>query len=96
MSATERVIVDLPAELVRELRERVAAGEISSESEALRQGLESVLVPDIWDEDWIEREAGAVYDRVLAGEEELFPADQVFAELRARIAARADRNSGGR
>jgi Arc/MetJ-type ribon-helix-helix transcriptional regulator len=91
MSATERVIVDLPADLVEKLRERVAAGDIQSESEALREGLASVLAPDFWNEEWLEREVGEIYDRVMAGEEELIPAEQVFDEIRAEIAARAER-----
>lgn len=96
MSTTERVTVDLPADLVRELRQKIADGDIPSESEAFREGLESVLAPDLWDEEWIEREVGEVYERVMAGEEELLPAQAVFDELRAEISARAEhkRNMG--
>jgi antitoxin ParD1/3/4 len=93
MDTTERLVLDLPTELVAKLREQVVAGDFSSESELVSAVLRGLYGPDIVDgrpadeirafvaEGLADIEAGRIVD-----------ADEVFDRLEARYQAMADRD----
>ena len=87
MAAVERMTITMPAELAETLRQTVAGGEYASTSEVVREALR----------DWTRRrdverqDLEALRAAIKAGLDSgpALPADQVFAELRARYAAKA-------
>jgi Arc/MetJ-type ribon-helix-helix transcriptional regulator len=91
MPTTERLIVDLPSDLVATLREAVQRGDFSSESEALSAILR------VWQSDGeLGDDLGQLREMVAEGLAEadagqFIDADEVHAELRAQIKAVADR-----
>lgn len=86
MPAVERMTITMPAEMAETLRQTVAGGEYASTSEVVREALR----------DWTRRRDGERQDletlraAIKAGLDSGpgIPADQVFAELRARYAAK--------
>ena len=92
MGTTERLVVDLPAELVDGLRDSVRAGDFSSESEALEAMLRVFLSRDGVEEPDIETLRAFVAEGIAEADAgKLIPAEEVFADLRARFKAIADR-----
>ena len=87
MPAVERMTITMPAELAETLRQTVAGGEYASTSEVVREALR----------EWTRRRAVERLDlealrvAIRAGLDSgpALPADQVFAELRARYAAKS-------
>jgi antitoxin ParD1/3/4 len=86
MSKIERIRITLPAEMAEALRATVEAGQYASASEVVREALEE------WSRsrDDAPRDLEALRDAVRIGDESGpdIPADQVFAELRQKIAER--------
>jgi Arc/MetJ-type ribon-helix-helix transcriptional regulator len=91
METTERLVVELPSDLVAMLRQAVERGDFSSERDALSSILRA------WhDDDEIDREIEAIRANVAEGlaeaaSGEFIEADDLHAELRAHIKAIADR-----
>lgn len=87
MPAVERMTVTMPAEMAETLRRTVAGGEYASTSEVVREALRE------WtrSRDAERRDLDALRAAIRAGLDSGpgIPADQVFAELRARYADRA-------
>ncbi|MBB1499752.1 type II toxin-antitoxin system ParD family antitoxin [Paracoccus sp. MC1862] len=87
MPAVERMTITMPTELAETLRQTVAGGEYASTSEVVREALR----------DWTRRrdaerqDLEALRAAIRAGLDSgpSLPADQVFAELRARYAAKS-------
>lgn len=87
MPAVERMTITMPAELAETLRQAVTGGEYASTSEVVREALR----------DWTRRrdverqDLEALRAAIRAGLDSGagLPADQVFAELRARYAAKS-------
>ena len=87
MPAVERMTITMPAELAETLRQTVAGGEYASTSEVVREALR----------EWTRRrdaerqELEALRAAIRAGLDSGpgLPADQVFAELRTRYAAKS-------
>ncbi len=87
MPAVERITITMPAELAETLRQTVAGGEYASTSEVVREALR----------EWTRRrdverqELEALRAAIRAGLDSGpgLPADQVFAELRTRYAAKS-------
>ena len=82
MPAVERMTVTMPAEMAETLRRTVAGGEYASTSEVVREALRE------WtrSRDAERRDLDALRTAIRAGLDSGpgIPADQVFAELRAR------------
>ena len=92
MGRTERLVVDLPADLVGALRDSVRAGAFSSESEALEAALPVFFGDDELEEPDIETLRAFVAEGIAEADAgKLIPVEEVFADLRARIKAIADR-----
>ena len=87
MPAVERLTVTMPAEMAETLRRTVAGGEYASTSEVVREALRE------WTRarDAERRDLDALRAAIKAGLDSGagIPADQVFAELRARYADKA-------
>lgn len=87
MPAVERMTVTMPAEMAETLRRTVAGGEYASTSEVVREALRE------WtrSRDAERRDLDALRAAIKAGLDSGpgIPADQVFAELRARYADKA-------
>ena len=87
MPAVERMTITMPAELAETLRQTVAGGEYASTSEVVREALrEWTRRRDVERQDL---EALRVAIRAGLDSGPALPANQVFAELRARYAAKA-------
>ena len=87
MNTTERLVVELPSELVEKLRSLVAAGEFKSESQAVETMLKACYNPDDPDEAEIAEIRAAIAEAdadIAAGR--VHEADEVFKELHKIIA----------
>lgn len=82
MTAVERMTITMPSEMADTLRKTVAGGEYASASEVVREALREWT--RAWDSE--QRELEMLRDAIKAGLD--IPADQVFAELRARYAGK--------
>ena len=93
MAVTERLVIDLPKELVDKLREHVASGAFKSESHAVESVLKtSYFGEDDLSPDEVEEVRAAIAEAeadVAAGR--VYSADEVYARLRAVIKEVADR-----
>ena len=86
MSAIERLTVTVPAEVATAVREAVAAGTYASASDVVRDALRA----------WVQantaegRDSDALRREIRAGLDSgpPIPAEEVFAELRARYASK--------
>lgn len=86
MPAVERMTITMPSEMADTLRQTVAGGEYASTSEVIREALR----------DWVRnrdaerRDLEVLRAAIKAGLDSGpgLPADQVFAELRARYATK--------
>ena len=96
MGTTERLVVDLPADLVAGLRDSVRAGDFSSESEALEAMLRVFLSRDGVEEPDIETLRAFVAEGIAEADAGRFvDGEEMFARLRARYLAKvAERTSG--
>jgi antitoxin ParD1/3/4 len=87
MPAVERLTVTMPAEMAETLRRTVAGGEYASTSEVVREAVRE------WTRarDAERRDLDALRAAIRVGLDSGpgIPADQVFAELRARYADKA-------
>jgi antitoxin ParD1/3/4 len=87
MSAIERMTITMPAEMAATLRQTVAGGEYASTSEVVREALrEWKRARDIERRD-LESLREAIQVGLNSGPG--IPAEEVFAELRARYATKA-------
>ena len=88
MDTTERLVLDLPAELVAMLRTAVAAGDFGSESEMVSAVLRGWYGSDISDDRPLEDVRAFVAEGIADIEAgRIVEADDVFSELEARYQA---------
>jgi len=87
MPAIERMTITMPAELAETLRQTVAGGEYASTSEVVREALREWTRRRDAERQDLEALRAAIKAGLDSGP--ALPADQVFAELRARYAAKS-------
>ncbi|MCG6115464.1 MAG: type II toxin-antitoxin system ParD family antitoxin [Mesorhizobium sp.] len=88
MNKIDRRTISLPAEQGAFIDRLVESGEYGSASEVVRAGIRALQQHDKAIEHWLRTEVAETYDRVKAGTEPMIPAEEVFAELRARHEAK--------
>jgi len=93
MSSTERLVVELPSDLAQALRHAVRKGPFASESELLTSLLRTWQGNDDLSNEELEEIRAAVAEGLADVEAgRVVPADEVHAELRARIESVAARH----
>ena len=83
MRTTKQMSITLPLEMAAIVEQKVASGAYDSGSEVLRDGLRALIARDRMVEQWLHETVVPAYDRVRAGQEETFTADEVREYLRA-------------
>lgn len=89
MRTTQSLSITLPLEMAQMVKAKVSSGEYATESEVIRDGLRTLAARDAAVEKWLLEEVAPTYDRVTVDVEgTTIPAEEVFAGIRARHAAR--------
>lgn len=86
MEERENASVDLREEDARYVDELISSGAYGSAAEAIGAGLSALR--EARRQQWIDDEIAPAYERAKADPSRLIPAEQVFANLRARHEAR--------
>lgn len=87
MASVERMTITMPIEMAETLRQTVNGGEYASTSEIVREALRGWIRSRDAERQDLEVLRAAIKAGLDSGPG--FPADQVFAELRARYASQA-------
>lgn len=88
MANLEKRTISLPAEHAAFVDAKVAAGDYASVSEVVRAGLRALQERDAAVERWLREDVAATYDMMKAEPKRGIAAEEVFAEIRARHAAK--------
>jgi antitoxin ParD1/3/4 len=92
MGAIVRFTVDLPSDLVSDMRKAVQSGDFASESEMIRQLWEAWRSGDEFEGEELEEVRAAVAEGIAEADAgRVIEAEDVHAELRTRIKAIEDR-----
>lgn len=94
MGAVRTLTLNLPEELAARVQSLVESGRYDSPEAVFAAGLDALPEGDEAFDRWLLEEVGPAYDRMMAGEEETFSSEQVFAELR-RHHERRVKEAGG-
>lgn len=81
MRSTQQFSITLPDEIAELVKAKVAAGEYATESDVIREGLDTLLARDRALEHWLREEAGPAYDALNADPSRARSPDQVRATL---------------
>ncbi len=84
MPATEIMSVEVPVELARAVRARVAAGRFASESDAVTAALESAEREERDGDAWLRGPVAEAFDAVDDGTARLFTPEEARARLGVR------------
>ena len=87
MRATRQMSITLPLEMARIVREKVASGGYSSESEVIRDGLRALQERDAAVERWLREDVAPTYDAHKANPEKTIALAEVAARLDAYMDA---------
>jgi putative addiction module CopG family antidote len=93
MRNTLSLSITLPHEMAQMVKDKVASGAYASESEVIRDGLRALQARDAAVERWLHESVVPVFDRVMAGEEELIDAAEVFSGAEERYQARKSKKA---
>ncbi|WP_315838177.1 type II toxin-antitoxin system ParD family antitoxin [Bradyrhizobium prioriisuperbiae] len=88
MSNSEKRTFSLPAEHTAFIDTLVSSGAYASGSEVVRAGLRALQERDAAVERWLREEVAPVYDAMKANPARGISAEQAFAEIKTRHAAR--------
>ena len=88
MASVSKRTFSLPAKHANFLDSKVASGAYASGSEVVRAGLRALEERDAAVERWLREDVAPVYDAMKADPSRAVPAEQVFADIKARHAAR--------
>lgn len=83
MRSTQQFSITLPNELAAVVKAKVAAGEYTTESEMIRDGLRTLVARDQAVESWLHKEVSRAYDALAADPTRVVGA----ADVRARLVA---------
>lgn len=82
MRTTQQLSITLPKEMAEVVKAKVQAGEYTSESEVIRDGLRALLARDKAVESWLQNQVGPAYDALKANPSRAITVDS----LRTRLA----------
>ena len=82
---SEKRTFSLPVEHAAFIDAKVASGAYASGSEVVRAGLRALRERDEAVERWLRDEVAPAYDEWAANPKSAIPAEDVFADLRARL-----------
>jgi antitoxin ParD1/3/4 len=88
MGIVQKRTFSLPAKQAKFIDAQVRVGAYASASEVVRAGLRALQERDAAVEQWLRSEVAPVYDAMKADPKRGIPGEKVFAELRARHAAK--------
>ena len=88
MRTTQQLSITLPNEMASAVKAKVQAGEYSSESEVIRDGLRALMARDRAVESWLQHQVGPAHDALKADPARAVTTDQVRARLAAEHAKR--------
>jgi putative addiction module CopG family antidote len=81
MRTTQQMSITLPNELAEAVRAKVDSGEYATESEVIRDGLQTLMVRDRAVEHWLRERVGPAYDALKADPSRAVTAKQIRARL---------------
>lgn len=84
MSAAAKRTFSLPTEQAQYIETLVKSGSYASASEVVRAGIRALQERDAAVERWLRDEVAPVYDAMMEDLARGIPAEDVFAEIRAR------------
>jgi antitoxin ParD1/3/4 len=94
MGLVRKRTFSLPAKQAKFIDAQVRRGTYASASEVVRAGLRALQERNAAVEGWLRSEVAPVYDAMKANPRRGIPAEKVFADLRARHAAKKARKRG--
>ena len=83
MRSTQQFSITLPNELAAVVKAKVAAGEYTTESEMIRDGLRTLVARDQAVENWLRKEVSRAYDALSIEPENVVSVADVRAALTA-------------
>ncbi len=95
MRTTQALSITLPIEMAEMVKAKVSSGEYASESEVIRDGLRTLAARDAAIEKWLVEEVVPTIEAMDADPRRVKSVEEARKELRAHMAARADRDRSG-
>lgn len=83
MTPTDQISVNLPTDVIRLVREKVASGAYASESELVEEAIRTLSAQENGIESWLLDEVVPVYDAMESDPSRALTGEQVREELRS-------------
>jgi len=83
MRSTQQLSITLPNEMAQQIRAKVEAGEYTTESEVIRDGIRTLLARDRAIDLWLREKFAPAYDALKADPSRAVSAKQIRARLSA-------------